>query len=443
MKVTGLLAISLIPFLWGWMYYHLFHIKDNFLLWIFIAYISFWFVERTIGFAFPFAGKNALIYGVAFLPVLMVFSIKNLNNKFIWILSGLGIFGIALINYSLLHLVSAVIGSYLIARFVKKDILWSDVLKLFGSLLIPSVLMLLLLGDVIKDPRAGSFIFSPVDGFLSMVESYTNSYSNIIIFNDADFGLMKYPYRGLVFLIILFVALGILIFYRRTNEFGSLLGIASGIFLLLAFSFGVIPLGITVDYARWLVWPIQAMAFCATISVLIGFFNYLSSGKFLLIVFGAPLLLISFYIFTNDLLVYRKRIAGSSISLKDLRELSEGFNKVKQNRRCYIISQSNISADRLTVAQIELKFDYLEIITGCKFYNGSWVDSGTEVARSYNGLSPIIEVEKIKNDAIFLVGENKLINDYKDYLKNSGMISRWVEIYGKSGIVINVNKSEN
>nr|WP_326531791.1 hypothetical protein [Rhodoferax sp.] len=436
MKMTSLAAVALIPLAWGWMYHRLLPLPMHFVPWIALCYLAFWAGERTIGFALPFAGKNALIYGIALAPLVIVFMIETLKSRFGWLLAGLAVFGLTLINYSLLHLVAAVVGAYAAVALLRRSMGWRDLLRLFGCFAVPSLLMLALLGDVIRDPRAGNFHFAPVNGLLQLVEVYTRRLSPVVIYHDAQFGIAHYPYRGTLFLVALAICFSLLRRGGREQEMYAVGGISLGVFLVLMFAFGVIPLGITLDYARWIVWPIQAVAMAAVAAALL----HRSSGWTIpSVVVACVAVGCAAWVFKEDARTYRREVAGQAITKRDLLALSNLYTKQAGLRPCRIVAESAISSDGLSAAQLQRKFDYSEIISACHFVNGSWVDAGEPDARAWDGLPPASRLERFAGDAIFLIGSREKIDTYVRRLEHAGAPLQWIQISDEAGITLRVS----
>lgn len=439
MKMTSLAAVALIPLAWGWMYRRLLPLPMRFAPWIALCYLAFWAGERTIGFALPFAGKNALIYGIALAPLVIVFMVDSLQSRFGWLLAGLAIFGLTLINYSLLHLVAAVAGSYAAIALLQRRMGWRDLLKLFGCFAVPSLLMLALLGEVIRDPRAGSFHFAPVSGLLQLVEVYVRRLSPVVIYHDAQFGIVHYPYRGAVFLAALAISLLLLRQSKRTQEMHSVGGIALGVLLVLMFAFGVIPLGITLDYARWIVWPIQAVAMAAVAAALL---RRSSGWTVPRMVVACVALVCATWVFKEDARAYRREVTGQAIAKRDLQSLSNLYAEQAGSRPCHIVAESAISSDGLSAAQLRRKFDYSEIISACHFANGSWVDAGEPGARSWDGLPPASQVQRLAGDAIFLIGSREKIDTYVHRLEEAGVSLHWKQLGDEAGITLRISTGQ-
>lgn len=436
MKMTSLAAVALIPLAWGWLFHRLFPMPLRFGPWIALCYVAFWTGERTIGFALPFAGKNALIYGIALAPLVIALMVDSLRSRFGWLLAGGAAFGLTLINYSLLHLMAGVVGAYVAVHLLQRRMGWRELAKLFGCFALPSLLMLLLLGDVVRDPRAGNFHFAPVSGLLHLLEVYTRRLSPVVIYHDAQFGIAHYPWRGALFLAALAACLLMLRRTGRKEEAYAVAGMALGVFLVLMFAFGVIPLGITLDYARWIVWPIQAVAMASIAAALLyrpgGWTRPAAALACVALVCGV-------WVFKEDARAYRKEVGGQAVALRELESLAALYAQEAAGRRCHLVAESSISSDGLSAAQLRRKFDYSEIISECRFANGAWVDAGEPEARAWDGFPPASRLAALSGDAIFLIGSRERLDAYIQRLEAAGVALPWKLLSDEAGVRILVN----
>ena len=430
MKLANLLALLLIPAAWGWMWQRCFKLPFSRRCWIPICYLSFLGLERTLGFALPFAGKNALLFGICAAPCMIIAIIESCQRRFQWVLSAVALFGLTLVNYSLLHLVIAVIGGYMLMELWQRRLSFVVIARLVALLGITGLLIWSFLHDAISDPRAGSLQFTPLAGTARLVKDFFSRMPASIIYNDSDFGIDQPYYRGVIFMIGVVLACWISS-SATSSRIKSALGAAiAAMLLVLAFAFGIVPAAITLDYARWILWPVQAMAFALTLSLLISAIG--SSVRTVQVLAGLASTVICIYGVTElyrDSKVYRRVVNNQAISRQWLVSTAN-FLEFKANERpCVLIGDSSLTGDHLSVIQFDRPYSYIETVSRCRFANGSWIDRGDSDARQWDGFPTPARLRQLTTTGyVMLIGRPKRIDAYLARIHDSEPAMAWTPI---------------
>ncbi len=377
LKIITLLAVSLTPLSWAWAHHVLLRPSTSIALTAAIYYIAFFGLDRTILFSLPFAGKTSLLLGLSLLPIVAVTCKSCAERIYLIPISALAVFGLIIINYSVLHALCAFLLVFGLVLYRENAIPFRQLLTVAIIGVVACALMLTFLHEALTDPRAGTFSFRPLAGVGELVRTLISRQSPIVIYDDANFGVTHSYYRGAV-LIICF-AVSALANDRNVRLAG--LAFFSAIILILCFGFNVIPAGITLDYARWILWPFQAALIASALLGLADPRVALGPARIALAlgcIAGALLI-------AMDARTFLKVNAAQALSRVRLEQVAQAIHP---SGSCFLIASSRNSPQRLVTMEPDKALDYAEVVTPCQYATGSWVQPGIENGRSDGGLPP-------------------------------------------------------
>ncbi|VVN93147.1 hypothetical protein [Pseudomonas fluorescens] len=418
-KIINIASLWLIPLTWAWVWAKYLPLNISMGAWVAICYFMFWGLDQTIGFTLPFAGKNALVIGLFITPAVVDIIIKSCKRNLLWLITPLAFFGLILINYSLLHVITVLTFVFLINDIanLRKNIRFY--LKLSYVFTITGLLVYFILNEAISDPRAGGVDFYPIQGLLAAFENYVSKSSTVIIYNDAEFGISHSYYRGLFFLFFWIAALFTSFSIKSSLLKNALIASLLAVILIISFGFKVLPAAMTLDYARWILWPIQAMAYSIVFGVIINFFSYAQSQhvKFCLAVF----FILSISILTQNIYkntrVFKTTVDSQAITREELGSLRAELEIFATKNKCILLTKSTLSSDKLSASQNDVRYKYAEVVSPCKFGNGSWVNAGSADLRELGGFPNLNKLQElIKSANVIIIDNNENINNYLELL---------------------------
>jgi hypothetical protein len=408
-KIATLATYALTPATWAMLHGRAFAPAVSRTHLYLIFYVAFFGIERTIGFAPAFAGKNAVALGLLLLPLIIALCLECAPKPKLWFAGILSLFGLILIHYSMLHAAAAVLGSitimrYLCGRISRRDVIGSAIMGLGAALL-----MFVFMSEIVGDPRSGTFNFKP-SGIQELLAAFVARKPFLAIFNDAHFGILQSYYRGFTLIIALLIPLHAAHSLRdRTVAVPSVCYFAA-IVISLLFCFNVVPAGITPDFMRWYLWPVQAALFASCGIVLLKVSQSqlarlsILSRSTLIAATGAAAILIIF-----DGWVYRTANAAQSLSRSDLVLLSQRLAA----DRCHIIAPSTAHPKLLVTVQRSKLLDYAEVVSNCRYANGSWVQPGVTDGRTLNGMPSKRALIRLAEDGeVFFIGKPDELERY-------------------------------
>ncbi|WP_350601388.1 hypothetical protein [Pseudomonas sp. 65/3-MNA-CIBAN-0223] len=422
-KTINIVSLWLIPLTWAWLWAKHLPLNISMGVWIAICYFVFWGLDQTIGFSLPFAGKNALIIGLFITPALVDVVIDSSKKKLLWLITPVAFFGLILINYSLLHVVAVLIFAFLIPEILKLPKNIKSYLKLSYIFITTALLVYVILNEAISDPRAGGVDFYPIQGLLAAFENFVSKSSTVIIYNDANFGLSHSYYRGLFFSYFWIAALFSSLLIKSSQLRNALIGSLLAVIVTVSFGFKALPAAMTLDYARWILWPIQAMAYAIIVGAMIKIYFHTKNQKIKL--FIATFFIISIVFLTQNIyqntLVFKDTVNSQAITRGDLGGLRAELQNFKAKDKCILLTRSTLSSDKLSASQNDTRYKYAEVVSGCKFGNGSWVNAGSAELRELGGFPNLIKLqEMIKSASVIMIDENENIKNYLDQLNANG-----------------------
>ncbi|MGB1951535.1 MAG: hypothetical protein ACPHQ9_12255, partial [Marinobacter sp.] len=314
-------------------------------------------------------------------------------------------------------------GGYVIASLLFKEINFSEISRLALVGLSVFVLLIVFLSEALFDPRSAGLVWNPISGFASLFEMLRSEKQAIVIFMDADFGLLGSPYRGLVLAALTFFSLSIGISMRDSGLTKAAAFCILSVFLSLIMAFGIVPSGLSIDFGRWFLWSLQAMVFLV---FFIAVYKVQKGSKlFLKILFS--IIVFSMFFFgvfqaVKDFTTYKSVNKAQAVSYQELTSMMNAVEEATRGSKCSIISDSKAFPERLIVVQSSKVWEYAESATACKFLNGSWMQPGLVGAREIGGLPSMKVLETaLTEDSVIFVGGLKKLKDYLSIMSRKGL----------------------
>ena len=422
-KILSLAVVALIPATWAWMHARLFPSPIQPWLRLAISYLVFFGIERTLGFAVAMAGKNAVLLAVLLFPLVAVLVLTAARRRFGWILGGAALFGLTLVHYSMLHLCAAFLGSYVVVALVTRRMSFGEAIRIVAMGVIATASTLVMLREVIADPKAGALPPDVATGLGSFLQILFARDSQIAIYNDSDFGIPGFPYRGLaLFGCTAFTVAGAWAIGMPRLRDCALVSF-SAFLISLGFAVGIIPAGVVFDYARWYMWAIQALVFltasvalwhCATTST--------RPASRACLAASAAVAVFAVYMMIADARVHAEVAAERTLTRSELAQMMSTLENASAGRECRIIGDSIEFPEVFLAIQLSGVLDYAEVVTSCRYVNGSWVDSAIPGGREIDGFPSVAALESIpRNAALLLVAREAREQEYSAQLRARGV----------------------
>jgi hypothetical protein len=286
-------------------------------------------------------------------------------------------------------------------------------------------LLVLLFPEALHDPRVAQVVQPHVlAGAKELAQAIFGRLNVIlVIYDEPVFQVARFFYRG-VFLIAC-VAIG----YSRidTRRPTIIFGVAIGITLLLAF--GLVPAGVTADFARWYLFALQAALILTAGHALVLWARERTTiaahgaGAALLVAvtIGTGLSLSDFYHMSQF-------VRSRALSGGDLAAITDLVRKAKGDARsCAMIAPNNVLVEGLAYQQRRRELDYLEATTPCRFANGSFVQKGIVEGRALQQFPSRAAIDTAAASMpVIFIGEPAIFSTYQAALaKNWQAVGSW------------------
>lgn len=430
LKYITLAALVLIPATWGWLFHRVFALPLSITFWLTICYLAFWGLERTIGFVLPFAGKTALIWALTMCPLLLAFMLDcaHRRSRWIWLVGGLALFGLIMLNYSMAHLAAACLAGIWLAGFERSRAHWMAALRLAAMLVFAAALVLLLMRDAISDPRAGGFQFAPLLRLQQMVELFLDEATPVVIFHNTDFGLLQPVYRGAIQIGAWALAWWAAAHVAQGAYIRGLRACLCIIVLILLAGFGVIPAGITLDYARWIVWPLQALSFAVAMAIAISAAReWRGAPRAIAAALAIALAGTAIAMIGLDAPPLKHIVRRDAVPIKRLVQEARWLENEAGPGPCRLVGDSHVTGDNLSVFHVERLYSHVALVSRCRFVNGSWVDKGMPEARAWDGLPTLghLRTTLAPDTRLLLIGSPERMQPYMARLANEEAKLSW------------------
>jgi hypothetical protein len=293
-------------------------------------------------------------------------------------------------------------------------------------------LLLVFLQEALSDPRAGEFTLN-IGGLLDILETFLARTSFMVIYADTDFGILRFPFRGLV----LIAAAVLSIYTARKLELPSLFHAtttyAGAIIIAMMFGFSVIPAGLKIDFMRWFLWSIQAQLLLCAASAC--WFLLRDKDNKIRYAVASLASVSALALVILDARVYSSVNTAQAIDRDSIISLTSILSSEKES--CGVIAESSIGPDPLVTVQQSKLLDYVEAVTDCRYLNGSWVQPGVEEGRAENGFPSIKAIRSLpRQTEVFLIASQPRIADYRDILSAQGLAGDWEGIGSISGFPV-------
>jgi chorismate mutase len=186
------------------------------------------------------------------------------------------------------------------------------------------------------------------------------------------------------------------------------------VLLGIAFATGILPVGITADFARWyLIFPQIGliMAALAAISLYWGRPGKTSTaaraGMLGIFALGGLYM-------TADLIGDARVAAAQEVSRAELVGVRDTLADLSPNGACFLITESRAIADGLHTVQLYKPLEYAEVLTHCRILNGSFLQRGIAGGRSLGDVPDYAALSSLPQDApVYLVASQDLENQYR------------------------------
>jgi hypothetical protein len=416
-KHLNLLIVALTPLLWAVYMRRIFEgrLPEQ---WVILTwYVGFFCLDRTIGFAQPLAGKNAmLLAGFVFPFVFFLFSECHRSISH-FLAASLALLGLFLVHYSAAYMVAICALVYMALNYAapwKRPGPWlvhaaSGVLALI--LFLPVLLRLLANPP---DFSAGATA-SVASALLSLAEFVLAPFSNVpFIFHDRAVAL-PWPFKGTALLLLLGWILWIKRRYAWSEEGKRALymtGMFGGAwFLSLVLAAGFIPRsGINTAYVRWFLFYFQAGIFagalqCFWIAWRAGQLRLRTPRLWLCVGISAAMLIAALdFSAQRSLIVKRRRLRS------DVEQLDRLLAPYSESGPCFVVAKS------MPVIETGAHFiywlsalDYVPVISDCRLVTGGWASRPVSGGRNLEVLPDAAVLSQLAAEAsvlFFAVDQN-------------------------------------
>ena len=424
-KVWTVVLLVLIPVGWAWMASRIFRIRLPYPVLLLLAFVAVFGLERTVSYSLQH-GKNAEMLAGALFPGLVALLLMSSRR-----IAGLPFTVVALtagilVHYSTLYLAATFFFAWYIVHFPRERAEWAAALRLAVSGALSLALFALILPEAFNDPRAGGFGVPALgDGLMRMADVFLNRHDELLfIFNWSAENNLKSPYRALILTGCLGVSVLIGYGLRRERDDARSVARMAGVFgimvlLGIAFAAGMVPAGITGDFARWyLIFP-QIGLVLATLAGIAFYWNRPGGGRLAARICLAGIFALGGLLATADLVVRAKVAIAQEVGYDELvsvrDELAELYSAgLPAGQSCNLITESYTIADGLHTVQVYKPLEYTEILTPCRMLNGSFVQRGIAGGRNLGDVPDYDTLSNLPPDAsIYLVASADLERQYE------------------------------
>ncbi len=296
------------------------------------------------------------------------------------------------------------------------------------------VLLILFLREALFDPRSAGFDWNPISGLISLFGVLVSERPAIVIFMDSNFGLSGSPFRGLLLIFLSLISFGIGRWIKDERLAKASFFCLASMFLSLIMAFGIVPSGLTVDFARWFLWAQQAIIF---LLFLVAMWSISSKAKGLLGI-TSTIIIVSILVFgsfqvRNDFSIFKAVNKSQAVTKSEIFSMIEIVEGAVGEEGCSIVSDSQAFPQRLIVIQPSKVWEYAESATSCVFVNGSWMHPGAIDGRKVQGFpsKEVLDFSLKKGEVLFLGDEEKLVK-YTSLISGAGLFVGY-EILGSVG----------
>jgi hypothetical protein len=432
-KGLNILTAALIPAAWAWLQIRLF--RPRLPAWAVLAcsYFAFFAVERTLGFFLSVGGKNAAFLGILLTPFAVVLTIRLARSWRGVVPATLVVFGLMLVHYSMWHLMAALLAAYAGWGLIGRRLTVGEVVRLAMAGAGAAALIWLFMSEAASDPRAAALTFDPLAmkvGLGLALKSLVASVSPIVIFMDFDFHLLGSPYRGLLLIACTAVSLAIAARLRDADlRDGALTWFTTFVIGLLC-GYGAIPAGITLDFVRSYLWAVQAAVIASAAGAVLMLLSSRPAREHRLGYAAAAVVVLSCgTVMLMDARVETYSARQHAIPNRDLERIAAVLDSADRSGACHLIGESNPIPGAPVVVQGVEAWNYAEIVSKCRFLNGSWVHPGVSGGRRLGGY-PSTEVMRAvaPADGLVFVGRAAAHEAYVARLRSEGQATEWTPL---------------
>lgn len=207
------------------------------------------------------------------------------------------------------------------------------------------------------------------------------------------------------------------------------------IVLILLAGFGVIPAGITLDYARWIVWPLQALSFAVAMAIAISAAREWRvapraiAAALAIALAGTAIAMIGTAIamIGLDAPPLKHIVRSDAVPNKRLVQEARWLENEAGPGPCRLVGDSHVTGDNLSVFHVERLYSHVALVSRCRFVNGSWVDKGMPEARAWDGLPTLghLRTTLAPDTRLLLIGSPERMQPYMARLANEEAKLSW------------------
>jgi hypothetical protein len=392
-KILCILAVALLPLSWAWFSKRIFNIPLP-LTFIAIAfYIAAFGIERTLNYALPFAGKNAQLFLLWLFPLFVVYLVKTPGrNGLYWLALGFLFYCLTLFHYSVFYVALALLAPVSVIWFLKAPrqrlaLVWR---WLFVGL-VGLGCFIAFSNEALHDPRrAVGGAYDLGNAFETFIKIFFGTNTLLLsIFNSSVVQDLGSPMRG--YLLIGCLAFSASVMWQTKNQYYEKLTksifLCSGAFFIAiviaaAMGCGLIPVGVSLDFYRWFIFPAQmGVIACALLSAHVLLKNI--NSKVTIPIAAAFLLLVAM-VFVVDTVKIKKVVDSKAVFRSQIQDIHHIF--ISGPSGCGILAPNRIVLKDFSYAQKYRSLEYAEMLTGCRMLAGSWVHAPNVGWREDDGM---------------------------------------------------------
>lgn len=421
-KGVTILLIALVPVGWAWLTWRVFEVPLPFWLVLLLAYMAVFGFERTVTFTLEH-GKNSQVLAGAMFPflvgLLLITARKNIGLPFAIVAVAGGI----LVHFSMIYLLATFFVAYFVVCFPRNRQDWLAFLRLCVAGILSLGAFILLLPEVLHDPRAGSVGWlGPVGIATHLADVLFEKYDSLLFIFNGPYPTLQSPYRGAFLLGCILLPFVIALLLREPRDRRFVVARAAciwGIMWLIGILFGsnAIQAGITADLTRWYLFFPQLALILAALCAIACYACSNSSTARLASWSLAGIAVVAIFIFTSDLAWFAFVYRTQGVSRAQLVEVR---NALSSTPPCFLVTQSTSIYRDLHVVQQHKPLDYAEFLTGCKVLNGSFLRRPVPEGRALQGLPTAAALSAVSaNATVRLVAPEDIEASYRAALPSA------------------------
>lgn len=414
-KYLSIAVIALMPLAWAMALKRLFALPYGQGTLAILAYVVFFGIERSLGLAPIFAGKNAMLLAGLLFPAVLAVLVERPAG---WLERGVAVaavLGLFLVHYSTIYMLAVTCAGLLLARHAvpRRDNLavWLQVGAVCGVALlsfVPMILMVKANNATLPNDVPAVLALADMGGHLVALKSHV-----LFLFHDLPW-LLPSPLRGPLLLLCLGLAL---VAQRRGDVpgIGALAGaFAIAVLLGLVLASGLIPrLGINSDYVRWFLFFLEAPLLLAGLLVL---WQWSGITGFAWVQWRRPLPLVMAAVLgvaglsgAIDFWQGRRHVRGQAVSTATLSEMAGLLRPPPGDGPCFLVTEGLANGPQ--TSQLWRPLDYAPVLSACTVLTGSWIARPVAGGRDVDGLPALAALPE--HGLVLFIGAPAALERYR------------------------------